>query len=309
MGYISYVYKKQFVCRYDKEVEVPYHSYLDFNGLKQEVSTFLNSLNTELRYFYYYYDNYRQDKLILFLHGLGPGHAAYLAEINALAKKGYKILTLDYTGCGESKGKILKSLNQPTRDVIDLLRHLSLKTPVVLVGPSLGGFNALNILNLKNDITKAVVLYGFLSIASELGSQIKSKFICKHILKYESKTVPEYFKLDNLEFLKKTTDDVFFIQSDDDQMVPYSIALKVVEDEINNPHVKTLRVSEKKHNPNYSLEAVKYMNEVFGKYYYLINKKEIRTDEQKIAYFKDVSLDKLVEQDEAIISAICDFIG
>ena len=180
----------------------------------------------------------------------------------------------------------MKSLNQPTRDVIDLLRHLSLKTPVVLVGHSLGGFTALNILNLKSNITKAVVLSGFLSIASELGSQIKSKFICKRILKYESKTVPEYFKLDNLEFLKKTTDDVFFIQSDDDQMVPYSIALKVVEDEVNNRHVKTLRDSEKKHNPNYSLEAVQYMNEVFGKYYYLINKKEIRTDEQKIAYFK-----------------------
>ena len=91
-------------------------------------------------------------------------------------------------------------------------------------------------------------------------------------------------------------------------MVPYSTALKVVED-IDNPHIKTLRVTGKKHNPNYSLEAVQYMNEVFGKYYALINKKEIRTDEERVAYFKDVSLDKLVEQDKDIIKAICDFIA
>ena len=308
MGYISYVYKKQFVCRYDQEVGVPYHSYSDFEGLIQEGNVFINSSGVEIRYFYYYYDNYRTDKIILFLHGLGPGHASYLAEINELADRGYKILTLDYTGCGESKGKIMKSLNEPTRDVVDLLNYLRLDTPVVLVGHSLGGFTALNILNLRNDITKAVILSGFLTIESELGAQIKSGFIRKHILKYESKVEPDYFKIDNINFLRNTNDDIFFIQSDDDQMVPYSIALKVVE-EINNPHIKTLRVSNKKHNPNYTLKAVQYMNDIFGKYYYLINKKEIRTDEERIAYFKDVSLDQLVEQDQEIISAICDFIG
>ena len=231
-----------------------------------------------------------------------------MAEINALAKKGYKILTFDATGCGESKGKILKSLNQPTRDVIELLEFLKLDKPIVLVGHSLGGYTSLNVLNLRKDITKAVVMSGFLSIASELGTSIKSSFICKHILKYEKKVEPELYKLDNVEFLKNTKDQIFFIQSDDDQMVPYDIALKVVEG-IDNPNIKKLRVTGKKHNPNYSYAAVDYMNEVFGKFNELINKKEIRTDEQRIAYFKDVSLDRLVEQDEDIINQICDFIG
>ena len=308
MGYISYVYKKKFVCRYDQEVGVPYHVYTDFPGLKQEAYTFINSSKVEIHYFYYYYDNYRDDKIVLFIHGLGPGHASYLAEINALAKKGYKILTFDATGCGESKGKILKSLNQPTRDVIELLEFLKLDKPIVLVGHSLGGYTSLNVLNLRKDITKAVVMSGFLSIASELGTSIKSSFICKHILKYEKKVEPELYKLDNVEFLKNTKDQIFFIQSDDDQMVPYDIALKVVEG-IDNPNIKKLRVTGKKHNPNYSYAAVDYMNEVFGRFNELINKKEIRTDEQRIAYFKDVSLERLVEQDEDIINQICEFIG
>ena len=50
------------------------------------------------------------------------------------------------------------------------------------------------------------------------------------------------------------------------------------------------------------------MNDVFGKYYALINEKKITTDEDKIAYFKDVSLAKLTEQDEQLFDEMVDFI-
>lgn len=308
MGIVSHVYKKQFVCRYDQEVGVPYHSYTDFENLKQEKGIFNNSLKTEIHYFFYYYDNYRKDKIVLFLPGIGPGHASYLAEIVAIAKKGYRVLTLDYTGCGESKGKILASLNRPTRDVNDLLDCLKLDVPIVLVGHSLGGYTSLNIIASHPNINKAVILSGFLTIGSLLKTQIKSDFVYRHLLKYESKVEPDLFKIDVLDYLKTTDDKLLFIQSDDDQVVPYEIALKVVE-EIDNKSIKTIKVTGKKHNPNYTLKAIEYMNEVFGNYYALINAKKIKTDEQKIAYFKDVSLEKLVEQDDIIISNICDFIA
>ena len=50
------------------------------------------------------------------------------------------------------------------------------------------------------------------------------------------------------------------------------------------------------------------MDDVFGKYYVLIKDKKIVTDEDKIAYFKDVSLAKLVEQDEKLFDEIIAFI-
>ena len=109
-------------------------------------------------------------------------------------------------------------------------------------------------------------------------------------------------------YLKTTKDQIFFIQSDDDQMVPYEIGLKIVES-IDKPNIKTLKVINRKHNPNYTDEAINYMNEVFGQYYALINEKKIKTDEDSIAYFKDVSLAKLVEQDPDIIKQIVDFIA
>ena len=48
--------------RFDKEPGVPYYSYTDFPGLKREDYSFNNSRGIEIRYFFYYYDNYQEDK-------------------------------------------------------------------------------------------------------------------------------------------------------------------------------------------------------------------------------------------------------
>lgn len=308
MGLISYLYKKEFVCRYNKEVGVPYYNASDFKGLNEEVFCFTNSKGVELKYFYYYYDNYQDDKIVLFLHGLAPGHAAYFAEIDALARRGYKVLTLDYTGCGDSKGKVLGSLNTPTKDVNELLDYLKIDKPIVLVGHSLGGYTSLNTISLREEIKKAVIISGFLTIKSIGEALIKNNFFVKRILAYENKLYPEYKELNNIDYLNKTTDDIFFIQSEDDGMVPYRIALEAVE-QIDNPHIKKLKMSGRKHNPNYTDAAVQYMNEVFGTYYSLIKQKKIKTDAEKIEYFKDVSLAKLVEQDEELFDQITQFIN
>lgn len=308
MGYISKQYIKNYVCRYNKEVGVPYYSYLDFKGLHQDKGTFVNSKKVDIHYFFYYYDNYKKDKIILFCHGLGPGHTAYLAEIEALAKHGYRVLTLDFTGCDASGGEYLGAMTNPTVDAIDLLNHLSLKEEVVVVGHSMGGYTALNLVHMRDDIHKAVIMSGFLSISLMIHSAVRQKFIANRICKYERKTNKEIYDLDNVAYLKTTKDQIFFIQSDDDQMVPYEIGLKIVES-IDKPNIKTLKVINRKHNPNYTDEAINYMNEVFGQYYALINEKKIKTDEDSIAYFKDVSLAKLVEQDPDIIKQIVDFIA
>ncbi len=107
--------------------------------------------------------------------------------------------------------------------------------------------------------------------------------------------------------MKTTKDKVLFIQSVDDNVVPYDISLKLVE-QIDNKNIKTIKVNGRNHNPNYTDSAAKYLSEVFGQYNYLLKKKKIKTDEEKINYFKDVSLSKLTEQDEEIINQICNFI-
>ena len=307
MGIVAKVYRKRFVCRFDKEVGVPYYSYTDFKGLKQESFSFINSKRIEIHYFYYYYENYKRDKIVLFCHGLGPGHISYLREIEELARRGYKVLTLDYTGCGESKGKCLGSLNTPTRDVMDLLNHLQLEEKIIVVGHSLGGFTALKVAYLRKEITKVVVFAPIVTTRVMIFNASKSNFITKHVLKYERKVEREYDSIDLPTYLKNTTDDIMFVQSIDDPMVPYISSLKVAE-EANNPHIQIIKFDNRKHNPNYTEEAVNYMNEVFGDYNRLAKYKKINSDEERIAYFKDVSLEKLTEQDETLFDRIVSFI-
>ena len=308
MGIVSKVYIEKFVCRYDKEVGVPYYAYTDFKGLKQEAYTFNNSKRIEIHYFFYYYDNYQEDKIILFLPGLGPGHASYMREIETLAKRGYKVLTLDYTGCGESKGPYLGSLNTPTRDTMDLLNLLNLDKPIVVMGHSLGGFTALKVASLRKEITKVVVMSPIVTIRPMIFNASKSKFITHFVLKYERKVEKEYDKIDVPNYLKTTSDDILFIQSVDDPMVPYETSLKVAE-ESNNPHIQTIKFENRKHNPNYTLEAVQYMNEVFGAFNRRVMDKAIATDEERITYFKDVSIKRLTEQDQNLFNQIEEFIS
>ncbi len=307
MGIIANEYLKKFVCRYNKDVGVPYFCYLDFEGLHQEASSFINSNNVEIRYFYYYYDNYQTDKIVLFLHGIGPGHTAYLREIEYLAKEGFKVLTLDYQGCGESKGDNLRSLNEPTKDVNDLLDYLKMDTEIVVIGHSLGAYTALNILSLRDEIIKGVVIAPFISIKSLVFHFTKSHFITSHILNYEMKAEPSYFDINLLSFLKETSKNILFIHSIDDPVVPYENATKEVK-ELDNSNFEFIIENNKGHNPNYQKTALDYMNEVFDKYNVLLKKKIINTNEDKINYFKDVSLHKLTLQDEKIMKKIIDYI-
>ena len=308
MGFVSKVYINKFVCRYDKEVGVPYYAYTDFKGLKQEAYTFNNSKGIEIHYFFYYYDNYKDDKIILFLPGLGPGHASYMREIETLAKRGYKVLTLDYTGCGESKGPYLGSLNTPTRDTMDLLKLLNLDKPIIVMGHSLGGFTALKVACLREDITKVVVMSPIVTIRPMIYNASKSKFITHFVLRYERRVEKEYDKIDLPKYLASTTDNILFIQSVDDPMVSYETSLKVAE-ECHNPHIKTIKFENRKHNPNYTLEAVQYMNEVFGAFNRRVMDKAIATDKERIAYFKDISIRKLTEQDQDLFNQIEEFIN
>ena len=308
MGPISKVYIQKFVCRYDKEVGVPYYSFEDFKDFKREAYAFNNSKGIEIHYFFYYYENFRSDRIILFCPGLGPGHASYMAEIETLAKRGYKILTIDYTGCGESKGEYMGSLNFPTRDVMELLDLLRLEQEIIVVGHSLGGFTALKVASLKKEITKVVVMSPILEIKPMILRASKSKFITYWIMKYEQKVAKEYNKIDVPKYLGNTTDDILFIQSVDDPMVPYETSLKIAED-ANNPHIKTIKMNGRKHNPNYTEAAVQYMNQVFGAFNRRVMDKKIASDEERIAYFKDVSIERLTEQDQKLFDQIFDFIN
>lgn len=299
------IYLKHIVIRYDKDGIIPYLSVSNFSGLKKEENSFVNSLNSKISYFYYYYDGYLKDKIVVFLHGIGAGHTAYMQEINTLAKVGYRVLTLDYMGCDKSEGESLLSLNQPSRDVKELLDKVNPKEEIILVGHSLGGYTALNTINANKNISKAVVISPFYSIKKELKVLLKLSILVNPALRYEKKLGK--FN-DNFEYLKSTTDKILFIHSLDDQIVPINSSTGYIQKHINNPNLKYLITDHKKHNPNYELAAVKYMSETFSTYQKLIKENVLDTLEKKKSFMADKSAFEMTIQDEEVWKEIFSFI-
>ena len=301
------IYKDFFIKRFDKDGYVPYLSYIDFNGLKCEKNTFKNSKGVDIAYFYYNYDQYDENKIILFLHGIGPGHTAYMSEINTLCSLGYRVLTLDYTGCDSSGGDKMYSVNAPTRDVNDLLNYLKLDKEVVLVGHSLGAYTSIQTLYLRKDIRKGVIISGFYSIEKEMLAFMKLHIFTNQIMRFEKEVEPEYFNLDNLHFLENTNKRILFIHSKDDNIVPYKTSCKEVE-KLANPNLSFIIVDKKRHNPNYTEDAVKYMNDTFSAYNSMLKNRLFKTDEERRKWMNEKSLARMTAQDMEIINKIIDFI-
>ncbi len=316
MGALLERYKKEFVPRFDKDGIVPYLSYKDFDNLNYFDGKFKNSIGINIAYFAYYYDNYKTDKFILLTPGIGPGHTAYVREIEKLAKKGYFVLTLDYCGCDKSEGDKMNSVNEPTRDVLDLIKFLKSgqderlnvikDLEIVLFGHSLGAYTALNVINLNKDIKKAVIISGFPSLAAELKgvSRAPISMIFSSILRYEKKVNPEYSNINNFKYLKNTTDKILFIHSQDDRVVPYKATTYKIYKKIKNDNLDFLIVDRKAHNPNYTSEAIKYMQDTFYTFGQLVMDKELNTLEEKQAYMKSKDVFKMTEQDDEVFEKI-----
>ena len=307
MGFIVKLYRKNFIQRFDKDGAIPYYSADDFVGLSCEEKTFQNSLGIEIHYFFYSYANAKTDKIVLLCPGIGPGHTGYLTEIELLCKNGYRVLTLDYTGCGASAGESLLSINEPTRDIIELLSLLNLKEEIILVGHSLGAYTSLNVIHLLPSITKAVIISGFVGVSDELLGFLKLRCFANIAKRYEQKINPEYGSIDNWKYLKNTTDKLLFIHSIDDAVVHFKNNTRKVM-KLNNPNLSFKIVEGKKHNPNYSSEALGKMNAWIGQYNTLIRQGDLNTLEERKRYFSDKPIGEMTEQDPEIWELILNFI-
>lgn len=310
MGPFSIVgmYQKNFLRRFDKDIAIPYYSPADFPGLRCEEGSFSNSSNVLIRSYIYSPAKYDSSALLLFCPGIGPGHTAYLAEIETLCRAGYRVLTLDYTGCGASGGERLPSVNTPTRDIVELLERLHPREEIIPIGHSLGGYTALNLANRLPAVTRAVILSGFVSISDEIMGMVRLRLLANRVKRYEKKLDPVYGALDNRKYLAETKDKILWIHSTDDPTVSYRYNAKQVL-KLGNPNVRVVTVENKKHNPEFTEAAVANMNLWIGEYLRLVGEKKLVSPEERKAYFRDKPIERMTEQDPAVYDEIFSFIG
>ena len=299
-------YKKMTYARCDDTETVFYFDAADFAGLKKEKYSFKSSLGHTLVGYIYSYEGANDDKLIVFDHGLGGGHRAYMREIEMLCKRGYVVLAYDHTGCMESEGEGTNGLSQSLSDLNDCI--LSVKSDkrfcgvcISVIGHSWGAFSTLNITALHPDITHIVAMCGFVSVKEMINTFFPGilRGYRKPVLALESATNPRFSSFDAITSLSESNVKALLIYSDNDKLCKkkhYDILNSALS---NKENVKFLLVSGKGHNPNYTQEAVKYLNG-FSKARAKLYRRKKLTAEQKAHFVKSYNFQKMTEQDEAV---------
>lgn len=307
---ITQLYRGMAYTRCDHDGTVFYFSAADFPGLSCEPYAFASSMGHTLQGYFYAYDACAKDRLVVFDHGFGGGHRAYMKEIECLCRHGYRVFAYDHTGCMESGGESPNGMAQSLCDLNDALtalradaRYATLKISVM--GHSWGGFSTLNIAALHKDVAHVVVLSGFVSVEKLIDTYFDGamKGYRRAVMQIEREANPRFVTFDARTSLADVTCPVLLVYSDDDKACRPVHYKWLCEALAHKENVRTLLVKGKGHNPNYTKDAVAYLGDYVKKRAKLQRKKGV-DDVARAAFVASFDFDRMTAQDEAVWAEI-----
>ncbi len=283
-----------------------YFTPADFDGLQCTPFAFTAAAGHVLQGYYYNYADPVADRIVVFDHGFGGGHRAYMREIEMLCRHGFRVFSYDHTGCMESGGGSPNGMAQSLCDLNDCLRALKAddvnkNRTYSVIGHSWGGFSTLNIAALHPDVTHLVVMSGFVSVEklvlSLFGGILKPWE--KAILALETACNPAFIKYDACDSLQNTNAKVLLVYSENDKLCTKKASFDVLQQRLaGKENVRFLLVKNKSHNPNYTEEAVRYLAKFTAQRTKFV--KSNPTDAQKKEFVASFDWKKMTEQDEAV---------
>lgn len=309
MGIVEAEYRKNFIRRYDGEAYLHYFSAADFPELRDEPFSFPSGAY-RLSAHLYSCENAREGELLIFCHGIGGGHRAYMQEIVALCRRGYTVLAYDNTGCCDSEGPDIIGMSHSLADLDACVRYLKAEgifqkyARVFVVGHSWGGFAAGNIASFQEGIEKAVAISGFISTERLLEDNLSGiaaplrKTVLKRLCAFERKASPDCFDACTLDAVNGKKTRFLFAHSTDDAMVPYERHTGYLKAHTDNPDVRWMICEDRKHNPNYTRDAVDYMNNKFAAFNQGVKDGTLTTAEDKKRFFADADWSRMTAQDD-----------
>lgn len=305
---VEKIYRNAVYSRADADGSIFYFSAGDFEGLQQEPFVFTSSKGHKMQGYFYHYGNYVKERVIIFEHGMGSGHRAYMKEIERIARHGYLVFAYDHTGCTESGGESNGGFVHSLIDLNDAINALQKEEKYreldfSVVGHSWGGFSSLNITKYHPEVSHIVAMAGFVSVSRILqqffGGILSGAY--KKIYEKEKLLYPDYIESDAISALEKTNAKVLILHSKDDKTVSFEKHFEVMYNALKDrEYIKFLAVDGKNHSPNYTREAVVYKDKFFAEYQKLRKKKKLQTAEQKRAFIAKFDWNKMTEQDETV---------
>lgn len=309
---IEKIYRNSLFIRNDNAGGIFYFTPQDFPGLQSFPYSFRATAGHLLKGYFYCYENPIPGRVVVFDHGMGNGHRAYMREIECLAKAGFLVFSYDHTGCMESGGENTCGFAQSLNDLDACMTALEAEQALngytfSVMGHSWGGFSTMNISALHPKITHVVSMSGFVSvelILRQMISGILSPFRRK-LLALESSTNPHYSHFHAVESLSNTAAKVLLIYSADDSTVSKAVHYDTLLEALSGKeNIHFLLVDGKDHNPNFTADAVQYKNAFFKELTRREKKNLLDTPEKRQEFMGSFDWYRMTAQDEDVWSAI-----
>ena len=306
----------QLLQRQDNALGLFYFRPEDFPGLRAKACDFKSRKGHDLKGFFYFYEGADPNRLVVFDHGMGNGHRAYMREIETLCKAGFLVYSYDHTGCMASGGKHIGGFAQSLGDLDDCIRSLKRENTlknreICVVGHSWGGFSAMNIGALHPEVKKIVAMSGFVSVERIVKQMLGPlKGYAPAIVAAEQRENPRYSRYNALESLEKTGAKVLLIYSEDDKTVHKQqhydpLYIKFCDSD----HVKFLLVNGKNHNPSYEARSVRYKDDFFARYTKAVKKGQLASPEARSEFMGRYDWWFMTNQDMEVWNGIFDHLN
>ena len=314
---VETLYRSNLFVRQDNPRNIFYFSPSDFPGLHAHAHRFTSKLGHELNGWFYHYDNPTPGRLLVFDHGMGNGHRAYMREIERLAKAGYLVFSYDHTGCMTSGGDSTNGFAQSLSDLDDCITHLKQVAQlqdrtICVMGHSWGGFSTMNIAAIHPEITHVVSMSGFVSVEKIVEQSISGILAPyrKALLALESRANPDYVNFNAAESLQDVSAKVLLIYSSNDSVVNKAVHYDTLYKALaGKPNIRFLLVHGKDHSPNYTVDAVNYKNQFFAEFQKAEKKKQLETNAKQLAFMAKYDFRRMTEQDDRLWTIILDYLN
>lgn len=305
---IEKLYQKRTFRRCDNSGKVFYFTAQDFEGLSCRRYPFRSSRGHLLQGFLYSEPGHREGHIVVFDHGIGAGHLAYMQEIHRLTANGWMVFAYDHTGCFASEGDGTCGLSQSLRDLNDCLNALQADPQFAgytfsVMGHSWGGYACLNIARFHPEVKHIIALAGFASVKRMVHSLFRGilKPYAKDILRLEAQSNPDSWECDAADALRHTDAQVCIIHSEDDPTVSYADNFLYLQEALKDrPNIAFVTMQGRRHNPNYTADAATYAASFFAELNQKSKKKQLSSDVQKREFVNSFDWQRMTAQDDVV---------
>ena len=248
------------------------------------------------------------DRLLVFAHGIGSGHEAYVNQLCWFVDQGWCVFAYDAAGSGDSPGNSTVGLVQSALALNSALDYIEQdaalrQMPKVLLGHSWGGFAVGGVLNFDHDVRAAASLSGYayplqmldqgaVNVLGKTGAVLFRPFA--HL--YNKIVFGRYAGLNAVDGINKANIPFLAMHGESDAFVLYSLGIISQQDRITDPYAEYDTITgEFSHHNDY------FHSDACNRHVASLSPDDTHTQEERLALFSSTHY---TDADKALFRAV-----